>query len=173
VGNVTQTFSSLFSRRFFILAVAAAALAAGMLIGGAAQSAKADEATGVERIALSKIEVDFDNAKDFVYIYGSGFNPGTTVSLLLADSFGVYQDVTSLATSFPMTANEDGAWATKWVVDRWNRPQVGGEGIFSLWVTDENFENLSSHPIALCKITSRAKDKDAGKEVKVPTFCTK
>jgi hypothetical protein len=163
--DVTQTISSLFSRRFIILAVAAAALAAGMLIGGAAPSAQADEAsTGVERISLSSTEVGFDS-KASVFIYGSGFNPGTQVSLLLQDSNGVYQDVTSLATTFPMVANDDGAWATKWVVGRWTRGGVGAEGIFSLWVTDENFTNLSSHPIALCK-TKRAEGEE------VPTYCS-
>ncbi|MEK9660107.1 MAG: hypothetical protein VW450_09245 [Chloroflexota bacterium] len=163
---MTQTISSLFSRRFIILAVAAAALAAGMLLGGAAQSAKADDATGVERIALSKVEMDFSNNKDFIFIYGSGFNPGTTVSLLLLDSNGVYQDVTSLATSFPMVANDDGAWATKWILDRWNRAGVGAQGVYSLWVTDENFNNVSSHPITLCKY------KRAEGEA-VPAYCTK
>jgi hypothetical protein len=163
---MTQTISSLFSPRFIILAVAAAALAAGMLIGGASQDAKADgHTTGVERISLSSTEVDFNRSAS-VWIYGSGFNPGTQVSLLLLDSNGVYQDVTSLATSFPMTANDDGAWATKWVVDRWTRGGVGAEGIFSLWVTDDNFENLSSHPIALCNY-SRAEGEA------VPTYCSK
>jgi hypothetical protein len=149
-------------------------LVAGLVLSlaiGSGATAQADEhATGLERIALSKVEIDFQpgarSGKDSVWIYGSGFAPGTEVSLLLQDSNGVYQDVTSLATSFPMVANDDGAWATNWVVGRWTRKGVGGEGIFSLWVTDASFTNLSTHPIALCNLNNRAEGEET------PDYCS-
>jgi hypothetical protein len=58
---------------------------------------------------------------------------------------------------------------------------VGGEGSFTIWVVDMQWNNLATAPIAFCNHSGRAKqlaaaleaDPAAEVELEVPTWCSK
>lgn len=119
-------------------------------------------ATGLESVRTNGVEQNFvpgqSRSKTEVFIYGSGFAPGTEVFTIISDSNGVLTDITIPAakrrdgggTVYPLVANADGAWATNWRIGRFTRKGVGGEGMFSLQVMDTSFNTLATTPIALC-----------------------
>ena len=151
-----------------------------MTFGGG--SAKADgHISGLEEVRTSGVEQNItpgnSREKTEVWIYGSGFVPGTEVYTLITDSNGVLTDITIPAgkrkdgggSVYPLVANDDGAWATEWRIGRFSRRGVGGEGMFSLLVMDTDFVTLATTPVALCNNEGgkggRAEDAD------VPSHC--
>lgn len=166
-----------------------AGLALTSVFGGL--TVKADgHVTGVESVRTNGVEHTFQpklkRSKTEVWIYGSGFEPGTEVYTLISDSNGVLTDITIPAskrkdgggTVYPLVANDEGAWATSWRLGRFTRKGVGGEGIFSLLVMDTSFNTLATTPIALCNNQKRKQEeKDEAGVVtqeadKVPSFCS-
>ncbi len=140
-------------------------LLAGLVLAtmfGGGSTAKADGHTGFEEVRTDTIEANFtpgaSRETTKVWFRGSGFTPGTEVILLISDSNGVLTDITIPAgsqrdgggTVYPLVANEDGAWATMWTIGRFSRGGVGGEGVFSVLIMDENFNTLATTPLALC-----------------------
>lgn len=145
-----------------------AGLALTSVFGGL--TARADgHVTGLESVRTNGVEQNFvpgqSRSPTNVWIYGSGFEPGTEVFTLISDSNGVLTDITIPAESrrdgggtvYPLLANDDGAWATSWRIGRFTRRGVGGEGMFSLLVMDTSFNTIATTPIALC---NNAGDRD-------------
>ena len=163
------------SRALFWLAIG---LAAGyvlslMLAGGRANAQTTSFSTGLEEVRSDKVEVSF-NSKTTVWIRVSGFVPGAEVTLLIRDGYGVLDDITVTAdprtdgggSVYPLIANDDGAWATQWLLGRFTRAGVGAEGIYTLYVYDSSGEHLlATTPIALCNASR-------GAGVEVPSFCS-
>jgi len=120
---------------------------------------------GTEEVRTSLTEVPFAGSS-VVWVYGSGFEPGQEVQILIMDKTGVLADITSGLTSvFPLIANEQGAWATKWTIGRFTTSAV--EGQYSLTIVDAlDFDVLATAPIALCAPT-RAEG------AAIPNFCSK
>jgi len=143
-----------------------AGLALAATFGGGAASADA-QVTGLEEVRTNGVEQNFTTGtsreKTEVWIYGSGFTPGTEVYTLISDSNGVWTDITIPAgkrrdgggTVYPLVANDDGAWATEWRIGRFSRRGVGGEGMLSLRVMDTSFNTLATTPVALCNNVDR------------------
>ena len=69
--------------------------------------------------------------------------------------------------------NDDGAFATKWRLGRFTRPNVGTERLATMWAVDKaSGAFLSSAPIALCNL-DRNEDLEEGAEpAEVPNFCS-
>jgi len=167
------TKSILFTRRLALVWLALGLLA-GLAFSAAYAgigTARADgHASGFETVVVGNsgsIDLQPGNrsSKTTTWIYGSGFVPGTDVSLLVVDGNGVISDITSAASVFPLVANDNGAFATKWKLGRFTRKGVGGEGMISLWAVDQSFNNLASAPVAFCNLKNRKEGAD------VPAFC--
>lgn len=156
--------------------VAGLALANMLSFGG---TAKADgHMTGVESVRSDQLQANFvpgtSRMETDVWFRGAGFVPGTPISILIKDSNGVLTDISVPAGSRrdgggsveDLAANDDGAWATSWRIGRFTRSGVGGEGMFTVLVVDDDFNTLATTPLALCNLTDRAEGEE------VPPFCS-
>ena len=169
---MTRTHS-LLSPRFALVTLAAAALVGLALAAALAtnEGARADgHATGGETLVVTPNEADFvpgtRSSRTSVWIYGSGFNPGQSVLVLIADQRGVATDIGALS-SVDVAANDDGAFGFKWTFGRFTRTGVGGEGMQSVRVVDAgSFDELATAPLALCNLSARAEDAE------VPSHCS-
>jgi hypothetical protein len=153
-------------------------LAAAVLVGLALAAAlstntgvRADgHSTGTETLVVTPNEADFvpgtRNSRTSVWVYGSGFNAGQSVLVLIADQRGVATDVGALS-GIDVVANDEGAFGFKWTFGRFTRTGVGGEGMQSVSAVDAgSFDPLASAPLALCNIGGRAEDAE------VPSHCS-
>jgi hypothetical protein len=180
-----------FSSRYAFVLLAAGVLTglflAMSLMGGT--GAKADGHTnGLEAVVVNPTEIDLvpgtRSSKTKVWIYGSGYTPGTEVMILVKDGNGVISDITSATSVYPLVANADGSFATKWTLGRFTRKNVGDEGLQTLWIVDQSFNNLAGAPIAFCSVGGRAATADANEaalvedppgattEIVVPEYCS-
>jgi hypothetical protein len=158
-------FGSFFGRSSFLWLIVG--LAAGLTLAVtlfASPQARADQ-HGNASIVVTPAEAHFAEDTE-VMIYGANLVPGTQVTILLMDGNGVYSDISSMSSPFPLVVNEDGAFAAKWVLDRWPRPGVGGKGVFSVRVMDEEFNEIGAAPISFC---DHERDEDAD----VPSHCSR
>lgn len=169
---MTRTHS-LLSPRFALVTLAAAALV-GLALAAALsthEGARADgHVTGGETLVVTPNEADFvpgtRSSRTAVWVYGSGFNPGQSVLVLIADQRGVATDIGALS-SVDVVANDDGAFGFKWTFGRFTRTGVGGEGMQSVRVVDAGtFDELATAPLALCNLSGRAEDAE------VPSHCS-
>ncbi len=148
-----------------------------MTVAGPLDLSASRHVTGIETVVLDPVEADYEagsrRSGTEVWIYGSGFTPGTEVIVAVADGDGVLTEITAPQASrrdgggtvFPLIANAEGAWATNWRIGRFIR--IGGdEAIRTLWVFDSSFNVLAATPIALCDLSNR----EEGDEV--PSFCS-
>ena len=122
---------------------------------------KADQHTGAETLIVTPSEADFApgtrNSRTSVWVYGSGFAPGSSLIVLIADSRGVATDVGALS-GVDVVANDDGAFGFEWVFARFTRKGVGAEGMQSVRaVGADSFQDIASAPLALCNLTRNAK----------------
>lgn len=159
-----------------------AGLAMATMFGGGS-AAQAGGHTGFESVRTNVSEVSLENGagareKDSVWFRGSGFTPGTAITILVSDSNGVLTDISIPAGAqrdggssvWPLTANFDGAWATQWTIGRFARNNVGGEGIFTVLVVDESFSTLATTPLSVCNDDGRAKYAAANPEATTVIF---
>ena len=159
------------------------------------QGASADgHATGGETIVLSHTEVDFDTgasrSPEEVSIYGSGFTPGIEVEILVADFQGALYVISACrwnnegncdprryrdgaGSVWPLIVNDDGAFATKWRLGRFTRPNVGTQRMATMWAVDAStYDFLASAPIALCDLTRNEDLEEGAEPAEVPGFCS-
>ena len=164
---------SLLSPRFALVSLAAAVLV-GLALAAALSTntgVRADgHSTGTETLVVTPNEADFvpgtRNSRTSVWVYGSGFNAGQSVLVLIADQRGVATDVGALS-GIDVVANDEGAFGFKWTFGRFTRTGVGGEGMQSVSAVDAgSFDPLASAPLALCNIGGRAEDAE------VPSHCS-
>lgn len=165
-----------------------AGLVLATMFGGS--TAKADgHMTGMEEVRTDVLQADFQPGESRetteVWFSGSGFVPGTEIVILISDSNGVLTDITIPAGSrrdgggsvANLAANDDGAWATEWRIGRFSRRGVGGEGMFSVLIMDQDFNTLATTPLALCNLTDRQGEEtdEAGNVITeaepIPSFC--
>ena len=163
---------SLLSPRFALVSLAAAVLVGLALAAALAtnEGARADgHSTGAETLVVTPNAADFvpgtRSSGTAVWIYGSGFNAGQSLLILIADQRGVSTDVGALS-GVDVVANDEGAFGFEWTFGRFTRTGVGGEGMESVWAVDaESFDPLAAAPLALCNISGRG-------EGDVPSHCS-
>ncbi len=90
-----------------------------------------------------------------VAFLGSGFEPEKEIRLLFTDEDGMQTDIGYALQPEPKT-NKGGAFATNWVVDEFIKAQLVKEGVFTVTVTDAQFNPLAITPISF----EKAKEKD-------------
>ena len=182
---------TMFSNRYAFVLLAAGLLTglflAMSLMGGTGAKA-GGHANGLEAVVVNPTEIDLvpgtRSSKTTVWVYGSGYTPGTEVMILVKDGNGVISDITSSTSVYPLIANADGSFATKWKLGRFTRSNVGGEGLQTLWIVDQRFNNLAGAPIAFCNVGGRAATAAANEaalaedpagaitEIVVPQYCS-
>lgn len=171
---------------------------AGLVIAAAlaaVQSARADgHATGNEHIVLSTSEVNFEPGKsrstEEVWIRGSGFVPGTDITLLTTDGGGALYEISPCeldndgvcdpgerrdggGSVWPLIVNDDGGFATSWRLGRFTRVNVGGEAMTTVWAAaTDSYEFLASAPLALCNLNRNAALEEGAEPEEVPAFCS-
>ncbi len=167
-----RTHSQL-SPRFALVSLAAAvlvglALAAALSMSG---GVRADgHVTGTETLVVTPNEADFvpgtRSSRTAVWIYGSGFNAGQSLLVLIGDQRGVATDVGALS-GVDVVANDEGAFGFQWTFGRFTRSGVGGESMQSVMAVDAgSFDPLASAPLALCNLSGRGEGDD------VPGHCS-
>ncbi len=176
------------SAPLWVLAGLVIGLAAALAITGVQSAGATGHTTGNERIALSANEVDFEpglsRSKVSVWIRGSGFQPGREITLLASDSAGALYEISGCRQTddgvcdpgarrdgggapWPLITNEDGAFASNWLLGRFTRQNVGTEALVTIWAVETaSYEFLASAPLALCNLNNR----EEGAEV--PDFCS-
>lgn len=178
---MTRTHS-LLSPRFALVTLAAAALVGLALAAALAtnEGARADgHVTGGETLVVSPSEANFipgsrafERTDAGVWIYGSGFNPGQSVLVLIADQRGVATDIGALS-GVDVAANDDGAFGLRWTFGRFSRTGVGGEGMQSVRVVDAgSFDELATAPLALCNLTRNDDLAEGAEAAAVPDHCS-
>jgi len=97
-------------------------------------------------VAVPVMELD---KKAQAVIMGSGFEPGQEVRVLFITMDGGRSDIGYSLDPEPV-ANEAGAWATAWTEcgSRYIKKGLIGEGIYTIIVTDSEYNTLASAPIA-------------------------
>ena len=186
-----MTSTAMMTKRGAFLFVAMgliAGLVLATILGGG--TAKADShASGYEEVRTNVQQADFQPGQSRetteVWFQGSGFVPGTSIVILISDSNGVLTDITIPAgrrrdgggSVANLAANDDGAWATEWRIGRFSRRGVGGEGMFSVLIMDQDFNTLATTPLALCNLTDRQQEEtdEAGNVTveadAIPSYC--
>ncbi len=178
---MTRTHS-LLSPRFALVTLAAAALV-GLALAAALstnEGARADgHATGGETLVVTPSEAHFipgdrafERTDAGIWIYGSGFNPGQSLLVLIADQRGVATDIGALV-GVDVVANEDGAFGFSWTFGRFARAGVGGEGMWSVRAADAgSFDELATAPLALCNLTRNDDLEEGAEPVTPPIHCS-
>ncbi len=166
-----------------VLGLAIALAATGVQSAGAT-----GHTTGNEQIVLSANEIDFEPGKSRsttnVWIRGSGFQPRREITLLASDSAGALYEISTCRLNddgvcrpssrrdggglpWPLVSNEDGAFASNWLLGRFTRTNVGTEAMVTIWAVDMgSYDFVASAPLALCNLSNR----EEGEEV--PDFCS-
>ncbi len=95
-----------------------------------------------------------------VVLMGSGFEADKEVRILFTDAEGMQTDIGYALTPEPKT-NKAGAFSTTWACDEFIKAKLVTEGVFTLTVTDAQF-----NPYALAPISFAAEKKkdDKGKD---------
>ena len=170
---------SLLSPRFALVSLAAAVLV-GLALAAALstnEGARADgHITGGETLVVTPSEADFEpgnrGSRTSVWVYGSGFNPGQSILVLIADQRGVATDIGALS-GIDVAANDDGAFGFKWTFGRFTRTGVGGEGMQSVRAVDAGtFDELATAPLALCNLTRNDGLEEGAEAAAVPSHCS-
>ena len=171
---------SLLTPRFALVWVAAALLL-GLAIAAALSNdrgnVRADgHVTGGETLVVTPSEADFQpglrSSPTSVWVYGSGFTPGASVLVLIADQRGVATDIGALS-GIDVAANDDGAFGFEWTFGRFSRSGVGGEGMQSVRAVDAgSFDELATAPLALCNLTRNADLEEGADPAEVPGHCS-
>ena len=124
--------------------------------------------TGLETVVVNPIKVDFESlasrSKEEVWIYGSGFAPNLELNLFVSLN-GVLYDINPQprrdrrdggGSVWPLVTNQFGTFATNWRLGRITRRNVGDESMATVLITDLDFNDLATTPIALCNTSGRA-----------------
>jgi hypothetical protein len=133
-----------------IWALIAAILVVGVVAGsssgiaGAAPDSKSNPAPAVTVVnSVNKLE-----RKVSIVIIGSGFAPGQEARLLLLEpKFGTTTDLDWSLDPVPV-ANDSGAWITTWNSDRYVQRGLLAEGVYSITVTDNDYNSLATTAVA-------------------------
>ena len=125
------------------------------------------EPTGLETVVVDPLKVDIDlgksRSKREVWIYGSGFSPGTEL-IVLVSANGVLSDISTPLSArrdgggsvAPLIVTQFGTWATSWRLGRFTRSNVGDESNATIIVVDSFFNDLATTPLLLCNTSGRA-----------------
>jgi len=160
-----------------VLGLLAGMLLAATFVGGGAAKA-GGHLTGLETLVIGPTtEVDYTpkarSSNTVVWFYGSGFTPGATLGILVLDGPGTGQDITFGAKPWPLIVNDEGAFAIAWKIHRFTRSRGGvgpGDGdaerMKTVWVIDEDYNNLAAAPMAFCNLSKRGEDE------KAPSHCS-
>ena len=132
-----------------LLIVAGLAVAALGLLGSVATQELTDSPSGASVTTVPTV-VSLAGSSN-VLVTGSGLEPGTVISVLVKDSFGLFSNVTGLMSPNVITVNDDGAFAATWALGRWTR--VSQEGLLSLRIVDEDYQVLATAPLLFCNPT--------------------
>ncbi len=82
-------------------------------------------------------------------VIGSGFEPGQEVHfLLLEPTFGTTTDLDWSVDPKPVVANDSGAWIVTWDTDRYVQRKLVVAGVYSILVTDSDFNTLTTTAFA-------------------------
>lgn len=167
------TTAALSKRAAFLwlaLGLIAGLVLANLVSFGGTAKAQTATTTGLESVRTDVLEANFvpgqSSSKTTVWFRGSGFVPGTPVSILIKDSNGVLTDISTGASVDNLAANDDGAWATMWTIGRFTRAHVGAEGMFTVVVVDKDYNILATTPLALCNDGG-----DRPADEAIPSYC--
>jgi hypothetical protein len=128
-----------------IIALVALAVIAGLVLGTSVLSAATAPAPN---IVMGTPLVKMDSKVCKITVMGSGFKSGATVNIILKTSDGVMSDVTPFLSPAPQ-ANEVGAWATVFDASTFVGKKLMGQGVFTLQVTDVDYNTLANVPFGL------------------------
>lgn len=136
------------------LILIAVILVAVLLVGGTtgivgANPASKSELSPTVMVATPIVMLDKEAV---VVIMGSGFEPEQELCLLFTTMDGVRADVGQYLDPEPV-ANEIGAWATAWTPGRLITKKVIGVGVYTITVTDGEYNALASAPVAFYDAT--------------------
>ena len=138
-------------KRLLVVLVAVVVLATLVTGGGillAAEESQAD-ATVVVWPAVVKLHSDTP-----MVIMGSGFEPGQELYLLLQHANGSTSNIVDGLAPMPV-ADDGGNFGTLFLFDRLER--ISAEGVFSLTVTDVNYNTLAIVPIGIADPAGRSR----------------
>ena len=140
-------------KRLLVVLVAVVVLATLVTGGGillAAEESQTDAgATVVVWPAVAKL-----HSNTPLVIMGSGFDPGQEVYVLLQHANGSTSNIVDGLDPMPV-ADEGGNFGTLFVFGRLER--ISAEGVFSLTVTDVNYNTLAIVPIGIADPTGRSR----------------
>lgn len=100
-----------------------------------------------------------------VGLMGSGLEPEKEVRILFTDDEGMQTDIGYALDPEPKT-NKAGAFATTWKCDEFIKAKLIKEGVFTLTVTDAQFNPLALTPITFAAEKAKKDDKGKGDKAK-------
>ena len=103
-----------------------------------------------------------------VILAGSGFEPGQEISVFIRDPrYGALSDLRGLVDPEPLV-NEQGSWASAWTFGRYISRGIFTEGLYQIWVADENGVALASAPLGLVDVTKPREEWPAWAQAAIP-----
>jgi hypothetical protein len=128
-----------------VVALVGLAIIAGLVLGPTVLSAATAPAPNV---VMGTPIVKMDSKVCRITIMGSGFKAGDSVNMILKTPDGVFSDVTPSLSPAPK-ANEVGAWATVFDASVFVGKKIIGQGMYTLQVTDADYNTLANVPFGL------------------------
>jgi hypothetical protein len=128
-----------------VIAVVSLVIMAGLILVPTVLSAATAPAPS---IVMGTPLVKMDSKICKITVMGSGFKSGAAVNIILKTSDGVMSDVSPFLSPAPM-ANEVGAWATVFDASTFVGKKLMGQGVFTLQVTDADYNTLANVPFGL------------------------
>ena len=99
------------------------------------------------------------SSKAQVVLMGSGFQPGQEINLVVHAKGQLRTNINDLVDTLPVP-DEGGAWVTGWTLGRYTRfvSKMGEEGMYTLEVTDADYNVLTTAPFGLVDTTKPPED---------------
>ena len=81
-----------------------------------------------------------------VVLMGTGFQPGSEITILITDADGVLTDIGSELEPEPK-ADETGTWGTTWNAGRYISKKLIKKGAYAIQVTDSDYNPIAVAPV--------------------------
>ena len=138
-------------KRLLVVLVAVVVLATLVTGGGILLAAEESQADATVVVWPAVVMLDSDTP---LVIMGSGFEPGQELYVTMQHANGSTSNIVDGLDPMPV-ADEGGNFGTLFLFDRLER--ISAEGVFSLTVTDTNYNTLAIVPIGIADPAGRSR----------------
>ena len=109
-------------------------------------AAMAEDQSALEPVVVVATPNVAMDKKASVVLMGTGFQPGSEITILITDADGVLTDIGAEMKPEPK-ADATGTWGTTWNAGRYISKKLIKKGAYSIQVTDADYNPISMAPV--------------------------